>query len=598
MKKRSIALWMAIVCSMTALCFAGCQGSDNSKNEPEQNVAEQENKTEEIDKNDESGKTDSDKQDSSDEDSAAQSKLSASDYMKAYQDFLNGKSKEGSDQGIAEYTEELCDEYTKEYGFMSVLPDGISYSFIDCGNDGIPELAVAFDGVGNENIKTNYITVFKLIDDEIKCIFKKGSGYRAFAMLNEYGYYTYGGANGAGSHCVDYYYIDAEGNANFLYGIDNSLSVYSFYIPDNDNYIDVADEEGIADNLEIDMYYYELYEDQGLKEYMNSCDFIYYPVSDNWNRLEGDRLKEATKGGGYERFWESTGLKLSTQEQIDKKVDGILNKVGVDDTILNGEEVEWIELSAARMDEILSWKSKYEIPVTQLENVSWEYYYSEGKPKAKTHLAMGIVAKEPNSVIDDDVWFDGLGVNQPDYFDFTDQDYEFVLYGEDPSGLRWYPYMMDIFDLSSGAKLYTLDFSEYYTPDNIKPGDESFVDECIHWAATDDGILYVSTFHNTYAYSAPHNGYITAFDMNDNFKVLWRTEPLTCNSNNFVVLDDAIICGYGFTDENDYVYVLDKETGLRTDSYKVKTSPDWFVMRGDQLFVRCYDTNYVFDVVK
>ena len=132
---------------------------------------------------------------------------------------------------------------------------------------------------------------------------------------------------------------------------------------------------------------------------------------------------------------------------------------------------------------------------------------------------------------------------------------------------------------------------------NIKEGDEFFVDENIHWVTFEDDILYVSIFHNTYAESAPHNGYIMALDMNDNFRVLWKTEPLTCNTDNFVVTDDAIICGYGFTKEDDFIYVLDKKTGIRTQSYKVKTGPDWFFVKDNELYVRCYDTDYVFNLI-
>lgn len=136
-----------------------------------------------------------------------------------------------------------------------------------------------------------------------------------------------------------------------------------------------------------------------------------------------------------------------------------------------------------------------------------------------------------------------------------------------------------------------------YMADNVKEGDEFFADENIHWVVYKDDILYISIYHNTYAESAPHNGYIMAIDTKDDYKILWKTEPLTCNSDNFIVTDDAVICGYGFTKEDDFVYVLDRNTGERVQTYKVKTGPDWLHMDVDKLYVRCYDTDYVFEVI-
>ncbi len=50
-----------------------------------------------------------------------------------------------------------------------------------------------------------------------------------------------------------------------------------------------------------------------------------------------------------------------------------------------------------------------------------------------------------------------------------------------------------------------------------------------------DGVLYVSNVHSTYAESSGGlNGFITANDP-VSLEVLWRSEPLLINSENFVV---------------------------------------------------------------
>lgn len=232
----------------------------------------------------------------------------------------------------------------------------------------------------------------------------------------------------------------------------------------------------------------------------------------------------------------------------------------------------------------------------KIENPSWDYYPG-GNAEPKTGVTLKEESKEPNDITDVENWNSKVGFEPPyDPYSLLDDLYIYNLYGQEYNGTNWSQYMLDICDLCMGDPMYILDFSEFYVPDQIKAGDEPYVCENIHWVKCKDDVLYVSIYHNTYAESAPHNAYIVALDMNDNYKILWKTEPLTCNSNNFIVTDDAIICGYGFTAEDDFVYVLDRETGARAQTYKVKSSPDWFHLNGNKLYVRCYNADYVFDV--
>lgn len=234
----------------------------------------------------------------------------------------------------------------------------------------------------------------------------------------------------------------------------------------------------------------------------------------------------------------------------------------------------------------------------KIANPDWEYYYDGEYTGSETGLSLKQASKKSNDILDFGTWCNEVGFEAPyDPYSLMDDLFIYNLYGDERNGENWSQYMIDICDICTGYPMYTLDFSDFYIPDIIKEGDEFFVDENIHWVVCKDDVLYLSIYHSTYAESAPHNGYIMALDMNDNFRVLWKTEPLTCNTDNFIVTDDALICGYGFTKEDDFVYVLDRNSGVRMQSYKVKTGPDWFHLVGDKLYVRCYDTDYVFDVI-
>lgn len=75
----------------------------------------------------------------------------------------------------------------------------------------------------------------------------------------------------------------------------------------------------------------------------------------------------------------------------------------------------------------------------------------------------------------------------------------------------------------------------------------------------------------TNGYAQPDTCFMFAYDL-ENDKLLWRSADQTCNSMNFIVKDDVIICGYGFTSEDDYLYQLDLHTGEVLSRLTLKNS--------------------------
>ena len=61
-------------------------------------------------------------------------------------------------------------------------------------------------------------------------------------------------------------------------------------------------------------------------------------------------------------------------------------------------------------------------------------------------------------------------------------------------------------------------------------------------------------------------------------------------------MGDTIICGYGFTAEDDYIYLLDLSTGQTIERIKVRSGPDQFEVVGDTLYVATYNTAYTFKI--
>ena len=112
-----------------------------------------------------------------------------------------------------------------------------------------------------------------------------------------------------------------------------------------------------------------------------------------------------------------------------------------------------------------------------------------------------------------------------------------------------------------------------------------------------DNILYMAICLNGYSAEEPMSNYLVAVDLDTN-EILFKTEPLTVNSRNFVIIGDTIICGYGFTDETDWIYLLDRYTGARIDSIPVDSMVEQFGEKDGVLYVITYNMLYEFKIVK
>jgi hypothetical protein len=161
---------------------------------------------------------------------------------------------------------------------------------------------------------------------------------------------------------------------------------------------------------------------------------------------------------------------------------------------------------------------------------------------------------------------------------------EFSIYGRDPASGRFL-----VASDKAGHRLYAFDFKNYAWPPRIRPGEREFVFEQPVWAQESNGILYVENAHATYASSSyGQNAYITAIDLKAR-SAIWRSPPLMANANTFLVTPKYLITGYGFTNEPDFLYLLDRKTGREVDSLPMPTAPERITWQGSLIHVRTYD---------
>jgi hypothetical protein len=166
-----------------------------------------------------------------------------------------------------------------------------------------------------------------------------------------------------------------------------------------------------------------------------------------------------------------------------------------------------------------------------------------------------------------------------------------LLFGPDFSGGR-YVVLLD----PSGKATQVFDFAAFTWAPRIVPGEERFTDQTVHWAEVHEGVLYAATGHMTYAKSSGgKNSFISAIDVSSG-ELLWQSAPLVSNAANFVVVGAHIVCGYGFTAEPDFLFVLDRATGKTETRLPVASGPSFLIPKGNQLFVRTYDMDYVYAI--
>ena len=225
-----------------------------------------------------------------------------------------------------------------------------------------------------------------------------------------------------------------------------------------------------------------------------------------------------------------------------------------------------------------------------IECPDWEVpYIADGifDTRTASPVKLSEVSKDSSICLFEEDWSAETGIPLPG-----------DLYGEGYSDDAYYYYAdnsadegrlaVEISEMGTYDFVGTYDFSNYlYTP---TPGN-AYTTLYIPYAAIYDGVLYTEIAHLTYSEDQPCTGFVVAVEV-ETGKLLWRSEMLLANGRNFLVGEDTIICGYGFTDEDDYLYILSRHSGAVLEKRKLKTGPDYFIPVDDSLYVLTYDTVY------
>lgn len=194
-------------------------------------------------------------------------------------------------------------------------------------------------------------------------------------------------------------------------------------------------------------------------------------------------------------------------------------------------------------------------------------------------LKLQVISEEYNNIDWANDWYERENLSLPmignEWNYFYDDTYEYL----------WADDELYIFDRQiSDSDTHCLYVLQYPTDQWYINGNNAYLK---------DGIFYGASVTNGYA--EPDSCFMFAYDLEQD-KLLWRSADQSYNSMNFVVKGDVILCGYGFTAEDDYLYQINRNTGEILDRLKLKKKPDLLVEQDGKLYVHTYSYDYVIDM--
>ena len=197
------------------------------------------------------------------------------------------------------------------------------------------------------------------------------------------------------------------------------------------------------------------------------------------------------------------------------------------------------------------------------------------KGDAVSPLTLKIVSEEENGIDFANEWYESKQLSLPmvgkEWNNFYDDEYQYIWSGD----------ALYIYKNISGNCLYVLEYPTYKC--YINGNNACLLDDIFYGISVTNG------------YAQPDSCFMFAYDLENN-KLLWRSGDQTCNTMNFIVKKDVIICGYGFTSEKDYLYQLNLHTGEVIASLELKKQPDLLVPQDNMLYVHTYSYNYTIEM--
>jgi len=199
----------------------------------------------------------------------------------------------GSEYTLSEVLEIVTAYYFK-YSTNSKIKY-VDYSYIDCGRDGVNELALRINGLNiyNKDDDSTLVYIIKNIDGALSLCYYYETWARSDSTMNEYGYYQSGGSNGASNHSSDYGLIDKDGDWQFIVSIESEFDINQLTWLDGLGQLpEVAEANGITGEIEIDTIRFNNDEKAANSDEVGNkeCLYTFYVYDENMKPIEDANL--------------------------------------------------------------------------------------------------------------------------------------------------------------------------------------------------------------------------------------------------------------------------------------------------------------------
>ncbi len=256
-----------------------------------------------------------------------------------------------------------------------------------------------------------------------------------------------------------------------------------------------------------------------------------------------------------------------------------------------------------------------EHPVTHIQGLEHPYAVANIRKEAAYMLRLELYDSEPNEIYDEDEWFDDYGLpyrEPPVSADETpiprQTKYGHLCFLRNTEKLCLSVYETK-YELNQPVGIH--DTAYLYTFVALKKTHDKIIVTAVYdmselfpsilelcWLEVIGDYVYFNAAYNDFAELTENKtGYLYCFDINTG-TIIWTTKNLVSSSYGFTVYEDYIITGYGFTNEDDFLYVIDRFTGEIVQTIPIKTAHEHIIAKGSFFFVRTYNTNYIFRIVK
>lgn len=283
--------------------------------------------------------------------------------MEAYEKFINNEMKLSFDYIMhMDNTEEASYMKEGEHSLSEVLGiitehyfnnstdkkiESIDYAYIDCGNDGVKELALRFNGMDiySEEDESTLVYIIKYIDGKLSLRYYFNTWARSESIMNEYGYLWSGGSNGASNYMENYSLIDKAGNWQFIVSTESEQDINQLIWSDKLGRLPaVAEKKGISGGMELNTicFDYDNKEEGGNKEYF----YTFYVYDENGELIEDNSLY---KSSIYKEIFDEAEVPFITPDEVQDMISEKEKRVGAAAEIKAGEEIIWKTLDGSML---------------------------------------------------------------------------------------------------------------------------------------------------------------------------------------------------------------------------------------------------------